>query len=199
MKHPRLLRPLPRTRLRALSVLTASAVAIGVVGVAATPLAAAQGPTTLVTTVNGKQLETLDRGVISVRSGSANLVSWRLLASDPAGTSFSVYRAGTKITSSPVTASTNYLDAGAVAGSVYTVRAVVNGTEQAASGNSLNFANGYLDVPISPPSSIYSANDASVGDLDGDGQYEIVLKWDPSDSKDNSQSGITSNVYVDAY
>ena len=156
-------------------------------------------PTTKVISVNGKQLESLDRGVVSVRSGSGNLVSWRLLANDAAGTSFNVYRAGTKITASPVTASTNYLDAGAAAGSVYTVRAVVNGTEQAASGNSLNFANGYLDVPISPPGSIYSANDASVGDLDGDGQYEIILKWDPSDSKDNSQSGVTSNVYVDAY
>jgi rhamnogalacturonan endolyase len=150
-------------------------------------------------TVNGKQLENLNRGVISVRSGSGNLVSWRLLGTDPAGTSFNVYRAGTKITSSPVTGSTNYLDAGAAAGSVYTVRAVVNGTEQAASPASLNFANGYLDVPISPPGSIYSANDASVGDLDGDGQYEIILKWDPSDSKDNSQAGVTSNVYVDAY
>jgi len=214
MKEPRLLSALsrtplrrPRIPLRALSVLTAGVVAAGVVGLAGVAPTAAQAPTsaqvtapiTLATTVNGKQLETLDRGLISVRSGSANLVSWRLLASDPAGTSFSVYRGGTKITASPVTASTNYLDAGAAAGSSYTVRAVVNGTEQAASGTSLNFANGYLDVPISPPSSIYSANDASVGDLDGDGQYEIVLKWDPSDAKDNSQSGVTSNVYVDAY
>jgi rhamnogalacturonan endolyase len=156
-------------------------------------------PSTSVTTVDGKQMETLDRGVVSVRSGSANLVSWRLLASDPAGTSFNVYRGGTKVTASPVTGSTNYLDAGAAAGTAYTVRAVVNGAEQAASAASLNFANGYLDVPISPPGSNYAANDASVGDVDGDGQYEIILKWDPADAKDNSQSGVTSNVYVDAY
>nr|GEZ34451.1 hypothetical protein [Tanacetum cinerariifolium] len=45
----------------------------------------------------------------------------------------------------------------------------------------------------------YSANDASVGDVDGDGEYEIILKWDPSNSKDNSQSGYTGNVYLDAY
>jgi hypothetical protein len=45
----------------------------------------------------------------------------------------------------------------------------------------------------------YSANDVSVGDLDGDGQYELVLKWDPSNSKDNSQSGYTGNVFIDAY
>ena len=44
----------------------------------------------------------------------------------------------------------------------------------------------------------YSANDASVGDVDGDGVYEIILKWDPSNAKDNSQSGCTGNVYIDA-
>lgn len=45
----------------------------------------------------------------------------------------------------------------------------------------------------------YHANDASVGDLDGDGEYEIVLKWDPSNAKDNSQSGYTGNVFLDGY
>jgi rhamnogalacturonan endolyase len=166
---------------------------------ATTPPATTPPAGSPVTTVDGRQLETLDRGVVSVRSGSANLVSWRLLAGDPAGVSFTVYRAGTKITASPVTGSTNYLDSGAAAGAAYTVRAVVNGTEQAASATSLNFTNGYLDVPISPPGSNYAANDASVGDVDGDGQYEIILKWDPADAKDNSQSGVTSNVLVDAY
>jgi hypothetical protein len=63
----------------------------------------------------------------------------------------------------------------------------------------MNWNQDFFDVPISPPGSNYVANDASVGDLDGDGQYEIVLKWDPTDSKDNSQSGVTSVVYVDAY
>ncbi|GAA3288173.1 rhamnogalacturonan lyase [Dactylosporangium vinaceum] len=147
---------------------------------------------------NGRQMEKLDRGLISVRSGSGNLVSWRLLGTEAFGTSFNVYRGGTRIAS--VTDSTNYLDNGAAADAAYTVRAVVNGAEQAASPASLRFTGGaYLDVPIQSPGSIYSANDASVGDLDGDGQYEIVLKWDPSDAKDNSQSGVTSNVYVDAY
>ena len=45
----------------------------------------------------------------------------------------------------------------------------------------------------------YSANDLSVGDLDGDGDYEFIVKWDPSNAKDNSQSGYTGNVYLDAY
>lgn len=145
-------------------------------------------------------MEDLNRGLVSVRSGSANLVSWRLLGTESYSTGFNVYRGGTKVNSSPITNSTNYLDSGAAADASYTVRAVVNGVEQAASPASLRFTGGnYLDVPISAPASGYSANDASVGDLDGDGQYEIVLKWDPDNAKDNSQAGVTGNVYVDAY
>ena len=45
----------------------------------------------------------------------------------------------------------------------------------------------------------YTANDCSVGDVDGDGEYEIILKWDPTNSKDNSQSGYTGNVLLDCY
>ncbi|MFY1624054.1 cellulose binding domain-containing protein [Micromonospora sp. WMMD735] len=155
-----------------------------------------------------KQLEDLDRGLISVRSGNGNLVSWRLLGTETSGVSFNLYRGSTRVNATPITGATNYLDSGAAAGSAYTVRAVVGGAEQAASAPALQFANGYLDVPIQPPAGgttpageaySYSANDASVGDLDGDGDYEIVLKWDPSNAKDNSQSGYTGNVYVDAY
>ncbi len=153
-------------------------------------------------------MEKLDRGLISVRSGNGNLVSWRLLGTEASGVSFNLYRGSTKVNASPITGATNYLDSGAAAGVAYTVRAVVNGVEQAASAAALQFGNGYLDVPMQPPPGgttpdgvayTYSANDASVGDLDGDGQYEIVLKWDPTNSKDNSQSGYTGNVYVDAY
>ncbi|SBT47953.1 rhamnogalacturonan lyase family protein [Micromonospora narathiwatensis] len=165
-------------------------------------------PTTTPPPTGAKQMEKLDRGLISVRSGSANLVSWRLLGTETTGVAFNLYRGSTKVNSTPITGATNYLDGGAAAGSAYTVRAVVNGAEQAASAPALQFPNGYLDVPIQPPPGgttptgeayTYSANDASVADLDGDGRYEFVLKWDPSNSKDNSQSGYTGNVYVDAY
>ena len=156
-------------------------------------------PTSPPPTGSGRQAEQLDRGLIGVRSGTGNLVSWRLLGTEWSGVSFNLYRGSTRVNSSPITGATNYLDSGTAAGQSYTVRAVVNGVEQSASAPSLSFASGYRDVPIQSPGSSYSANDASVGDLDGDGQYEFVLKWDPSDAKDNSQSGYTSNVYVDAY
>ncbi|MCP3786296.1 cellulose binding domain-containing protein [Micromonospora sp. A3M-1-15] len=165
-------------------------------------------PTTTTPPTGAKQMEKLDRGLVSVRSGSGNLVSWRLLGTETSGVTFNLYRGGTRVNSTPITGATSWLDSGAAVGSAYTVRAVVNGAEQAASAPALQFPNGYLDVPIQAPPGgttptgeayTYSANDASVGDLDGDGRYEFVLKWDPSNSKDNSQSGYTGNVYLDAY
>ncbi|GJF33323.1 rhamnogalacturonan lyase [Kitasatospora sp. NE20-6] len=147
----------------------------------------------------GRQVEKLDRGLVSVHGSTGNLVSWRWLATDPDGVAFNVYRGTTKVNSAPLTGGTDLLDAGAAATASYTVRAVVGGTEQAASPASLAFGSGYRDVPIQPPSAAYEANDASVGDLDGDGTYEFVLKWQPTNAKDNSQSGVTDNTYLDAY
>ncbi|GAB3278702.1 rhamnogalacturonan lyase [Kineosporia babensis] len=152
-------------------------------------------------TVAGHQLEQLGRGAVSVRSGSNNLISWRLLATDAKTAAFDVYRDG-KLVKSGITGSTNYLDKNAAANAVYTVR---TGSETAAVRN---LSSGYLRVPIGKPSGgttkdgvayTYTANDASVADLDGDGEYEVILKWDPTNAKDNSQSGYTGNVYVDAY
>ncbi|MEV4073677.1 rhamnogalacturonan lyase [Nonomuraea fuscirosea] len=177
------------------------AAAAAVLALAATAVPVHAAPPT-------KQMEDLDRGLISVRSGSGNLVSWRLLGTDPDGVTFNLYRGSARIASGLAT-STNYLDDGAAADSSYTVRAVTGGAEQPASPASRRFTGGaYLDVPIQPPQGgttpdgvgyTYSANDASVGDMDGDGTYELVLKWDPSNAKDNSQSGYTGNVFVDAY
>ncbi|PDO09151.1 MAG: rhamnogalacturonan lyase, partial [Candidatus Reconcilbacillus cellulovorans] len=134
--------------------------------------------------------------------------SWRLLGTESMNTTFHVYRNGTRITSSPVADSTNFLDTQGTAGSTYYVRPVVGGVEQAPSETVGVWNTNYLTIPLQRPaggttpdgvSYTYSPNDASAGDLDGDGRYEIVLKWDPSNSKDNSQSGYTGNVYVDAY
>ncbi|GIJ71816.1 rhamnogalacturonan lyase [Virgisporangium ochraceum] len=167
---------------------------------AAQPLAAPAGGTT----------ERLDRGLVSIRSAKGTFVSWRLLTSDPAGVAFHVYRNGSRITAQPLTTATSFLDANAPADAAYTVRAVVGGAEVAstlADTPVTPFA-ASQDVPLQIPpggttpsgeSYSYVANDASVGDLDGDGQYEIVLKWDPTNAKDNSQSGYTGNVYLDAY
>lgn len=79
-----------------------------------------------------RQAEYLDRGVVALPSGSGVLISWRMLGDDPANISFNVYRNGSKITASPITNSTNYLDTSGTTSAAYTVRAVVNGVELAA-------------------------------------------------------------------
>ncbi|MFE2881433.1 rhamnogalacturonan lyase [Streptomyces sp. NPDC059272] len=171
----------------------------------------AAGLTTLTTgtpaaAATARQVEALDRGVVSVHTDSGNLVSWRWLGTDPDNVSFNVYRAGTKVNPAPITGSTNYFHAGAPAQADYTVRAVVGGVEQADSVHAIQFRTGYLDVPISPPAGgttpdgvayTYEANDASVGDLDGDGRLDFVLKWQPTNAKDNSQSGYTGDTILD--
>jgi rhamnogalacturonan endolyase len=157
---------------------------------------------------SGRQMEYLDRGIVAVKVSNGVFVSWRMLGTDPDNISFNLYRDGTKVNSAEITAGTNYLDAQGTSNSKYYVRPVKDGVEQANSESTGVLAQNYLSVPLQIPAGgttksgeayTYSANDCSVGDLDGDGQYEIVLKWDTSNAKDNSQSGYTGNVYLDAY
>lgn len=181
--------------------------ALALVGVASKPVALqAAAP---------YQMENLGRGVVAVRTGASSVyVGWRLLGLDPSTIAFNVYRGSTKLNASPITATTNFVDNGATFGSAltYTVRPVLNGVEQAASAGFTLPANAatqqFLNIPLQVPqggktpdgvSYTYTAGDASVGDLDGDGEYEIVVKWDPSNAKDNSQAGLTGNVFLDAY
>jgi len=152
------------------------------------------------------QLEDLDRGVVAVKVDGGVYVGWRMFGYEydktAANVSYDLYRDGTKLAS--VTDSTNYLDKDGSATSTYAVSAVVKGSACQLSAASKVQAQNFLTIPLTPPANgphggSYSANDASVGDLDGDGQLDIVLKWDPSNSKDNSQTGVTDDVFVDGY
>ena len=188
--------------MKRVSILAAAA-ALVTVGSTAVVADAAEAPAPTAAAATSTT-ETLDRGLISLRTPTGNFLSWRLLTSDPRGASFDVYRGTTKVAT---TSATNFTDQGAPTGARYTVRPA--GTATLAAGSAVTaLAASSMDVPIQVPPGgttpdgvayTYSANDASVGDLDGDGSYEIVLKWDPSNSKDNSQSGYTGDVYVDAY
>ena len=144
-----------------------------------------------------RQVESLDRGLVAFKSGNGIFLSWRLLGTESYDTNFAVYKNG--VYTATVKDSTNWYDSGAGTNNTYTVRSVVDGVEMTESDPVTPWSQNYLDVSINKPGSIYSANDATVADVDDDGQYEIILKWDPSDSQDNSKSGKTSNVYIDCY
>ena len=165
------------------------------------------------------QRERLDRGVVAFRSSAGSVtVSWRYLPSDPLHTCFEVLRDGKVISRRSDRESTTFTDFFPHGqGAVYSVRPVMDKQygklpKKLPSGSWTLPANapiGYLDIPIEAPAEVtdeltgkpvhYNANDATMADLDGDGQMEIVLKWDPSNSRDNSQSGLTAPTYFDAY
>lgn len=167
-----------------------------------------------------RQMERLTRGVLVSNVGSGVLVSWRLLGTDSPNTEFNLYRDGTKIATIGKTDGTNYLDKSGKTTSKYTVAAVVDGKEQKAegvsvvldksvsnSGNTFPYKTLKLEVPASQTmpngeTCTYTPNDMSTADLDGDGEYELILKWDPSNAHDNSQAKegmYTGTVFIDAY
>lgn len=162
-----------------------------------------------------RQVERLDRGMVAVRmSNNQAYVGWRLFGDDPANTAFNLYRSTNGgdpvlLNESPLIQTTDFVDATANLNqdNSYFVRPIINGSEQVASETYVLAGNSSVEQRISIPLQIpaagsnytYSANDASVGDVDGDGQYEFILKWDPSNSSDNASSGTTGNVLLDAY
>ncbi|MGI4863027.1 MAG: rhamnogalacturonan lyase [Janthinobacterium lividum] len=155
-----------------------------------------------------RHLETLDRGVVAVHTGKHEVfISWRLLGNDPSGLAFNVYRGTTKLNAAPLTGATNFIDKTAT-NEAYSVKPVLSNAEQPATAGTQAWAQPYLRIPLQQPAGgttidggtyTYAANDASAADLDGDGQYELILKWDPTNSRDNGSAGVTGPVLLDAY
>jgi fibronectin type 3 domain-containing protein len=155
-----------------------------------------------------RQAERIGRNPVAAQGTDGVYVGWAMLGDDPESIAFNVYRDGELLTDEPVSGSTNVTDAAGTADSTYRVSAVVDGTERWATDEFGAWDGQTLDIPLDKPEDAYtkdgqpytySANDASVADLDGDGEYEYVVKWYPSNAKDNSQSGYTGNTYLDAY
>ncbi|QNR87161.1 rhamnogalacturonan lyase [Pedobacter riviphilus] len=156
-----------------------------------------------------RQMEKLDRGVIAVRqSSNSAYVGWRMLGTDADDIAFNLYRKSgnnetIKLNLDPITKSTNFVDAGVKfdLSNSYFVKPILNGKELDASKSFTLVANSpvqqYLTIPLKTPVG-YSPNDVSVGDLDGDGEYEIVLHQ-TGRSRDNSSNGPTDPPIFQAY
>ena len=170
-----------------------------------------------------RQMEHLNRGLVALRTGpSTAYIGWRMFGTDSTDIAFNLYRSTgggrpIKLNASPLSQTTDFADSSATGLNLsvinsYFVRPILDGQEQAPSESFALPANAptrqYLNLPLQRPAGgtvpgggtyTYAANDSSVGDLDGDGQYEIVLKWEPSNAQDNSNDGYTGNVLIDAY
>ena len=168
--------------------------------------------------------EQLDRGVVAVRQPDGKVfISWRILRSDLKGESFDVYRNGAKINQAPLTnGGSFFIDENPLAeDATYEVKG------GAACGQFTLCQDapvGYFPIKLNKPEGgkvptfqpqqrpsnngwrwrntgeyAYTANDATVADVDGDGQYEIILKWDPTNARDNSHDGYTGPTLLDCY
>lgn len=154
-------------------------------------------------------MEQLNRGLVAVRlSTTQTYLSWRVLGGDPDDIAFNLYRNGEKITETPISENSNFIDNQYQASDIYEVRTVIKGIETGEKHQASIWSSNFLEIPLNRPAGMtmpdnstctYSPNDASAGDVDGDGEFEIILKWEPSNAKDNSQGGYTGNVYFDAY
>ena len=145
-----------------------------------------------------RQMERLDRGVVAIcQEQSQVYVGWRLLGTDSDGVTFNVYRDGVRLNTELIADSTNFVDEEGGPAAVYTVRPVSDGVEGGASAPVRPWRQNYLAIPLRTPDG-YRPNDASVGDLDGDGVYDIVLHQ-AGRSRDNASRGTTDPPILEAY
>lgn len=168
--------------------------------------------------------ERLDRGVVAIRQPDGMVfVSWRILRDDQKGQSFDIYRNGMKLNKSSLT------DGGSFFIDEHPLKedALYEVKGGCASGQFTLCQDapiGYIPIRLNKPEGgkvptiqnqqrpnrngwrwrdtgeyAYTANDATVADVDGDGQYEIILKWDPTNARDNSHDGYTGPTLLDCY
>ena len=155
------------------------------------------------------QKEQLNRGLVAIHNGGGKVtLSWRYLESDPVDIAFNVFRNGEKLNNRPVTDATFYMDSGIDTTGVNDYCVKVSGTDGIEAGAEYILtpelaAKPYLDIPIHPvegyADGFYAPNDITVGDLDGDGEYELVVKMETR-TYDNSRGGICpEGNLIDAY
>ncbi|MBE6425177.1 MAG: rhamnogalacturonan lyase [Planctomycetaceae bacterium] len=160
--------------------------------------------------------EFLDRGVVALQTQDGVFTSWRVLPEDAGGedgegkgTVYTLLRDGRPIAFLDEQTGTNYLDPEGNSDSVYSVKfgtaadpgTVVSPEVKVWKDGFLTLTLDLPDAQTMPDGSVcrYRPNDMSCADLNGDGQYELIVKWDPSNSHDNAHDGYTGTTIFDAY
>ena len=121
----------------------------------------------------------LDRGLVAVKTTKGVYCSWRIQADEYYDVKYNLYRDGTRVNAEPLDVS-NFTDASGSESSQYTVKAVLNGVEQQASKAATVLGNNYKEIIIKHDKSLkatYEPNDACCADVDGDGEVEILMKF----------------------
>ncbi len=121
----------------------------------------------------------LDRGLIAMKSGTGVYLSWRVLGEEYYDVTYHVYRDGNKITDTPVNVS-NYRDTQGTAASMYAVAPVVRGEEKDPCVSVPVWSSSYKEIALTHEGikSTLVPNDACCADVDGDGELEIIMKFD---------------------
>ena len=121
----------------------------------------------------------LDRGLVAVKTTKGVYCSWRIQADEYYDVKYNLYRDGTRVNAEPLDVS-NFTDTSGSESSQYTVKAVLNGVEQQASKAATVFKSNYKEIKIKHDASLkatYEPNDACCADVDGDGEVEILMKF----------------------
>lgn len=161
------------------------------------------------------QMESLGRGLIVIRQTEGEMsISWRYLRQDPDDVRFDVALDGQVIARNLEVTYLKQQIPNADRSHTITVTAhsrkgeILSHLQQASYTLEAHAPIGYLDIPVERPENgwtdfyteySYSIGDCSVGDVDGDGELEVIVKWDPSNTHDNSHWGYTGNVLIDCY
>ena len=121
----------------------------------------------------------LDRGLVAMKVGKGVFLSWRIQAEEYYDVTYNVYRDGTKLNDAPLSVS-NFTDTEGTTSSTYTVTAIVNGQEQTPCTTQSPWTSSYKEIQLKHEGikSTLIPNDACCADVDGDGELEILMKFD---------------------